>query len=198
MAMVAHLGFPEGGALRRRGSSAVPLGQLVEESRTSPRPASVAGPHHLLTSSSYSPAPTPRLKSNSQIQAEPAALHFNGFVLGKDYQKVLYRLIPGLAYTVKVHFCPDEWRYFYDCVRIHCQGEDNLLIPVHAYPVIDDLRIPPLIHMPSVPLGHRVSHSLPLHCSCPVDFEFQVNIVQAHPAFQPFPVAALWVRETDK
>ncbi|KAK0141730.1 Cilia- and flagella-associated protein 221 [Merluccius polli] len=103
----------------------------------------------------------------------------------------IYRLIPGLAYTVKIHFCPDEWRYFYDCIRVHCEGEENLLIPVHAYSVIDDLRVPPHIHLPSVPLGHSVSHSLPLHCSCPVDFEFQVHVVQAHPAFEVQPLAGL-------
>uniref|UniRef100_A0A3B4WR13 Uncharacterized protein n=1 Tax=Seriola lalandi dorsalis TaxID=1841481 RepID=A0A3B4WR13_SERLL len=66
-----------------------------------------------------------------------------------------YRLIPGLAYTLKVRFCPDEWRYFYDCIRVHCKGEENLLIPVHAYPVIDDLRIPPRIDLSAVPLGQR-------------------------------------------
>lgn len=35
------------------------------------------------------------------------------------------------------------------------KGEENLLIPVHAYPVIDDLRIPPHINLPAVPLGQR-------------------------------------------
>ncbi|CAL8388595.1 unnamed protein product [Boreogadus saida] len=169
---VAHFSFP---ALRQ--GSPVPLGRT---------PRASTAPHHLLTSEIYS-----RMKSNSQIQAEPAALHFNGFSLGKGYQKVLYRLIPGLAYTVKVHFCPDQWRYFYDCLRIHCKGEEALLIPVHAYPVIDGLCIPPHIHLPSIPLGHSVSHSLPLRCSCPADLEveFQVHVIQPHQAFQVQPLA---------
>lgn len=35
------------------------------------------------------------------------------------------------------------------------KGEENLLIPVHAYPVIDDLHIPPRIDLSAVPLGQR-------------------------------------------
>ncbi|KAF3857142.1 hypothetical protein F7725_009001 [Dissostichus mawsoni] len=157
----------------RRGTP-VPLSQLVEESRSKANT-----PNHLLESKIYA-----KLKSNSLIQAEPAELHFSGFELGKDYVKILklinissevmnihviptqtkhfqttytkkYRLIPGLAYTLKVRLCPDEWRYFYDCIRVHCKGEENLLIPVHAYPVIDDLRIPPHIDLSAVPLGNR-------------------------------------------
>ncbi|XP_038150678.1 cilia- and flagella-associated protein 221 [Cyprinodon tularosa] len=190
----------------RRGTP-LPLSQLVEETRSR---ASI--PNHLLETKIYA-----KLKSNSQIQADPAELHFTSFDLGKNYTKILKlinissevinihiiptltkyfhttytkkcRLIPGLSYTLKVVFCPDEWRYFYDCIRVHCKGEENLLIPVHAYPVIDDLHIPPRIDLPAVPLGQSVHHSIPMRCSCPIDFEFEVFIIQPHQAFSIHPL----------
>ncbi|TDG96168.1 hypothetical protein EPR50_G00237020 [Perca flavescens] len=193
----------------RRGAP-LPLSQLVEESRST---ANI--PNHLLESKIYA-----KLKSNSLIEAEPPVLHFSGFEMGKDYVKILklinissevinihiiptqtkhfqttftkkYRLIPGLAYTLKVRLCPDEWRYFYDCIRVHCKGEENLLIPVHAYPVIDDLQIPPRINLSAVPLGQSVCHAIPLRCSCPIDFEFQVYIIQPHEAFIIHPLTGV-------
>uniref|UniRef100_A0A3Q3WCC6 Cep192-like domain-containing protein n=1 Tax=Mola mola TaxID=94237 RepID=A0A3Q3WCC6_MOLML len=161
-----------------------------------------------------------KLKSNTLIQAEPLELHFSGFELGKDYIKILklinvssevmnihiiptqtkhfqtsytkkYRLIPGLAYTLKVRFCPDEWRYFYDCIQVHCKGDEKLLIPVHAYPVIGDLHIPPCIDLPDVPLGKSICHAIPLRCSCPIDFGFQVNVIESHEAFSVHPLAGV-------
>ncbi|XP_068165730.1 cilia- and flagella-associated protein 221 [Antennarius striatus] len=193
----------------RRGAP-LPLIQLVEESRNR-----ADAPNRLLESKIYA-----KLKSNSLIEAEPSELHFTGFQLGKNYTKILklinvssevmnihiiptqtrhfqtsytkkYRLIPGLAYTLKVGFRPDEWRYFYDCIRVHCKGDENLFIPVHAYPVIDDLRIPPLIDLSAVPLGQSVHHAIPLRCSCPVDFEFQVHIIQPHEAFSIHPLTGV-------
>nr|XP_046178988.1 cilia- and flagella-associated protein 221-like [Oncorhynchus gorbuscha] len=139
----------------------------------------------------YLPETCTKLKSNIAIQAEPSALHFSGFKLGKDYQRSLHRLVPGLSYTLKVHFCPDEWRYFYDCIRVHCKGEDNLQVPAHAYPIIDDLHIPTHITIPAVPLGQSVNHVIPLSCSCPIDFEFQVYIIQSHKAFSVQPLSGV-------
>ncbi|XP_059183689.1 cilia- and flagella-associated protein 221 isoform X2 [Centropristis striata] len=193
----------------RRGTP-LPLSQLVEERRSGTN-----FPNHLLDSKIYA-----KLKSNSLIQAEPPELHFSGFELGKDSKKILklinissevmnihviptqtkhfqttytkkYRLIPGLAYKLKVRFSPDEWRYFYDCIRVHCKGEENLLIPVHAYPVIDDLHIPPHIDLAAVPLGQSVCRVIPLRCSCPIDFEFQVRIIQPHEAFSIQPLTGV-------
>uniref|UniRef100_A0A1A8JF74 Cep192-like domain-containing protein n=2 Tax=Nothobranchius kuhntae TaxID=321403 RepID=A0A1A8JF74_NOTKU len=186
--------------LGRRGA-AVPLRPLLEESRGR--------------------TITPDSKIDSTpIQAEPSELHFSGFQLGKSSVKILKlinisakvmnihviptqttyfqttytkkcQLLPGLAYTLKVEFCPDEWRYFYDCVHVRFKDKENLVIPVHAYPVIDDLHIPPCVDLQAVPLGQSVCHAIPLRCSCPVDFEFQVFVIQQHEAFSVQPLTGV-------
>ncbi|XP_051557964.1 cilia- and flagella-associated protein 221 [Myxocyprinus asiaticus] len=188
----------------------LPLSQLVEDTRKSGNV-----PHHLLETRVFA-----KLKSNSVVQAEPSELHFSGFEVGKDYRKILKivnvssevlsvhilppqtknfqikytkkcRLVPGLAYTVTVHFRPDEWRYFFDNIRIHGKGEENLLVPLHAYPVINDLHIPSHISLPPVPLGQSASHVIPLSCSCPIDFEFQVHCLQPNKAFNVRPLSGI-------
>ncbi|XP_027867106.1 cilia- and flagella-associated protein 221 isoform X1 [Xiphophorus couchianus] len=193
---------------QRKGTS-LPLSQLVEQTR------SKALPNHLLDSKIYA-----RLKSNSHIEADPAELHFSGFELGKSYTKTVNlinisnapvnihiiptltkhfqttytkkdRLIPGLAYTVNVAFCPEDWHYFSDCIRVHCKDEENLFIPVHAYPVINDLHIPTHIDFSAIPLGQSVRHVIPLSCSCPVDFEFQVYVIQPHDAYSIHPLTGV-------
>ncbi|TRZ02507.1 hypothetical protein DNTS_000083 [Danionella cerebrum] len=104
-----------------------------------------------------------QLKKNNVVQAEPSELHFRGFEVGKEYKKLLKlvnissdvlsihilppmtqhfqikyskkcRLVPGLAYTITVLFRPDGWHYFSDNIRVHGEGEENLLVPVFAYP----------------------------------------------------------------
>ena len=47
-------------------------------------------------------------------------------------------MIPsGISEDIYVQFTPnDEFKYFYDSIRIHCEG-DKILIPIHAFPVIN-------------------------------------------------------------
>jgi len=58
------------------------------------------------------------------------------------YFKIRYSkkgIIPtGVAEEIYVLFTPpiDENKYFYDSIRIHCEG-DKILIPIHAFPVIN-------------------------------------------------------------
>ncbi|XP_047007213.1 cilia- and flagella-associated protein 221 isoform X1 [Ictalurus punctatus] len=188
----------------------LPLRQLVEETTKTSKVS-----HHLLETRSFT-----KVKSNNVVEAEPSELHFSGFEVGKDYKKVVKlinispevihvhilptqtkyfrteytqksRLIPGLAHTINVHFSPNEWRYFFDSIRIHCKGEENLLVPIHAYPVIDDLNIPSYIKLFPVPLGHSSTYVIPLSCSCPVDFEFQVHCLKSHEAFGIYPLSGI-------
>ena len=45
---------------------------------------------------------------------------------------------PGISEDIFVQFTPgSEYKYFYDSIRIHCEG-DKILIPIHAYPVINN------------------------------------------------------------
>ena len=36
-------------------------------------------------------------------------------------------------------FNPEEYKYYYDTIKIHTEN-DNLVVPVHAYPVVPNLR----------------------------------------------------------
>ncbi|KAJ8314379.1 hypothetical protein KUTeg_008940 [Tegillarca granosa] len=101
------------------------------------------------------------------------------------------RLVPGLNLECTIEFTPDEWRYYYDCIRINCPGEDNLIIPMHAYPVMSAKNFPQQFNFPPVPVGHKTTKVFPLYCDAPIDFEFQVTYIQPHPSFSVDPMSGI-------
>jgi hypothetical protein len=65
-------------------------------------------------------------------------------------------LAAGLSQKVVVIFKPSEYKYFYDCIRI--QGkDDDLLIPIHAYPISNVVEFPRTVGFGSVPLCEPAS-----------------------------------------
>ncbi|CAN2389069.1 motile cilium assembly [Pristimantis euphronides] len=191
-------------------SSSVFLDSLMES------PVSRPVPNHLLESKIYT-----KLSSNASIAVDPGVLHFGGFEVGQchrrvlnlinissdasdvhiippqskhftiSYRKAVRQAAPGLALTLSVQFMADEWRYYYDCIRIHCKSDETLLVPLHAYPVTDLLDFPSHVNLSEVPLGHSSHYVLPLRCSCPVDFAFRITCSQPHRDFGISPTSGI-------
>lgn len=118
------------------------------------------------------------------FEARPTVMHFGGFEVGAihtQYLKILNisrsskrlyilnpttrefkvrvekrgSLAPGVAEILAIDFEPTECRYYYDCIRIHTESE-NLLVPIHGYPVVNDVRFPSRVDFGNCPLGETV------------------------------------------
>lgn len=61
-----------------------------------------------------------------------------------------------MAEEIYIHFQPNEYKYYYDTIKINSEN-DTILVPIHAYPAInrDNLRelFPRLIDFGVVEIG---------------------------------------------
>ncbi|KAK0058292.1 cilia- and flagella-associated protein 221-like isoform X1 [Biomphalaria pfeifferi] len=172
-------------------------------------------PNHLLDTKIYA-----KLGQNAFIQSKPSELLFEGFEVGKkqtrqllllnsssdvlrlhiippqtDHFSIKYkkpeRMVAGMILKCIVEFIPDEWRYYYDCIRIHCQGDENLIIPIHGYPVMNTKDFPRNYTFSPIPVGSSTSKTFPLKSLAAIDFEFCFKYIQRHPAFQIEPTSGI-------
>lgn len=100
---------------------------------------------------------------------------------------------PGISEDIYVQFTPnDEYKYFYDSIRIHCEG-DKILIPIHAYPVINskkDNLLPPQIDMGSgCKVGMSYEKIVEIESNCPVSFEYEIRDIKPHPDIKVTPIS---------
>jgi hypothetical protein len=175
-----------------------------------------------------------KLKRNNLFEASPSVVHFAGFTLNSVQQRVvrlinvgkltkrvnilpaqtnhfsilydkLGRVPPGMAEEIVVQFMPTEWRYYYDCIRIHSEDE-NLLIPIHAYPSVAKVSAPLTLshterNAPAGPVGpgdiagyfpkkidfgmcmlcKRVERVVPIQNDTGAEFEFSLDVLHHHP-----------------
>ena len=98
----------------------------------------------------------------------------------------------GIAEDIYVQFTPnDEYKYFYDAIRIHCDG-DKILIPIHAFPVInskkDDL-FPTYLDMGKhLKVGETYTEIIKIESNCPVNFGYDIEVLKAHPDIEVTPL----------
>eukprot|EP00743_Colponemidia_sp_Colp-15_P003394 GILK01003668.1.p1 GENE.GILK01003668.1~~GILK01003668.1.p1 ORF type:complete len:832 (-),score=131.18 GILK01003668.1:94-2589(-) len=160
-----------------------------------------------------------KLGSNGFVDARPSVLHFGGYQVDKTHTQLLRivnvssesqrihilnpttkffttrvnkkgLLAPGMSEDIYVDFTPTEWRYYYDCIRIHCEGE-KLLVPMHGYPVMNDVVFPKLIDFGACAVGSEVIRYERLECKIPINFEFEFTIKTSHSDFQVSPMTGI-------
>ena len=88
----------------------------------------------------------------------------------------------GVAEDIYVQFtpAPDQYTYYYDSVRIHCEG-DKMLVPIHAFPVINSKQselFPAQIDMGiGCILGKTYTKQLQIESNCPISFEYTIEVI---------------------
>jgi hypothetical protein len=155
--------------------------------------------------------------TNGALVAEPGVLHFGGFEPGKRHTQVLRivnrspvsqrlhiippstphfkatcdkkgTLAPGMCEEIVVEFLPEQLRYYHETLKIHCEP-DNLLIPIHAYPVMNETKFPSRIDFGKCPVGKPVTKKVKIECKVPMEFEFQIKEVKSNPSFSISPMS---------
>lgn len=111
-------------------------------------------------------------------------------------------MIPaGAEEELYVQFTPTEqYNYHYDSIRIDCES-DKIVIPIHAFPVINSLKdelLPSLIDMGKHrKVGQTYTKHIEIESNCPVNFEYKIEIVEPHPDIMVSPLAGdIWGLET--
>jgi len=94
-----------------------------------------------------------------------------------DYKKKQGPHVPGMSIPVTVTFRPSAWKTYTDCIRIHCpEGEDNLIIPLHAYPSVDTSSVPRRIDFNNVKLGALVTRRFTIWSKSDLDIKYHANL----------------------
>ncbi|RLW04876.1 hypothetical protein DV515_00005659 [Chloebia gouldiae] len=141
-----------------------------------------AVPSHLLESKMYSECQRSRV-----VQAEPAVLHYGGYEVGKHHQQML-KLINISTNTVNLHIIPPQTIYFqikYNKIVSVRNTALSLVCPLWLLLIFALMNGG--ITMTASEFTVSKEYVIPLQCSCPIDFEFHIDIIQPHRAFRIIP-----------
>lgn len=157
-----------------------------------------------------------KLGKNAVLEIRPAVLHFGGYQVdqvhtqkirvvnvSRESQRVHIMnpttanfkarnnkkglIAPGMSEDIYIDFVPNAWQYYYDCIRLHTASE-NLLVPIHAYPVMNDVIFPKKIDFGKCALSETATKVFKLECKVPIQFEYELTVIKPHPDIEVFPV----------
>lgn len=108
----------------------------------------------------------------------------------------------GLSEELIVSFQASAFRHYYDCLLVRCEevayasNTDSVLlgkclVPLHAYPVLNEVHFPSRMDFGDVPLGQIGRRHVDLSCSVPIEFEYEIQLLKAHPSFTIFPLSGV-------
>ncbi|CAF0716214.1 unnamed protein product [Brachionus calyciflorus] len=75
--------------------------------------------------------------------------------------------------------------YFYWLFKA---GDENLYVPIHAYPILSSFEFPTNYKFPNLALGKSLTRSFNLRSSAPIEFEYMIEILEKNPAFRIEPL----------
>jgi len=166
------------------------------------------------------PGPSESLGKSDLFSLTPAIVHFGGLVVGELHEQVVSvvnvsqtsqrlsiypatsgdffadyekrgSLAPGMSQKIVIRFRPKEYRYYHDYIKIQTEDQRFILVPIHAYPVVNKLDFPRNISFGSSPLCETATRVISLRCSVPVDFSFDIEVVKPHPYFRVEPLKGI-------
>lgn len=70
------------------------------------------------------------------------------------------------------------------------QGE-NLLIPIHAYPTLNETKFPTRVDFGVCALSDTRVKPVVIACKVPIDFEFEITYVKRNPLFSVAPMRGI-------
>jgi hypothetical protein len=118
------------------------------------------------------------VKSKRLVVIEPTTEHFKVLPrnkVTKDAKRHGGKLAPGVSEPITVVFTPkDGVRYYYDCVRVHAEGAPGLVLPVHAYPVMNEVAFPKVVDFGLRAVGETHEKTVTMTCTAPIAFEFEL------------------------
>lgn len=71
------------------------------------------------------------------------------------------------------------------------QGDENLFVPIHGYPIVSSYDFPTKYSFPKTSVGKSITKSFNMRSTAPIEFEYMIEVVQKHPAFEVEPLEGI-------